>query len=184
MSYELLNLFITKLCMVMHHHEPECLLKILVCCLPSRWRSQWRFIYTFCMFWTADPFATKLVWWHIIIVSWIFLWVDWIAMLCSRSRSQEMFQISMNVHLDNISSTAEPFVIKLGMVMHNHGSECCARRLVYFLQLFKVKVTVRGSYFLQPNVIGWYIIISWSVLCRNWIVVFKVKVTVKVQNFI
>ena len=31
---------------------------------------------------------------------------------------------------------------------------------------------------------GWYIIISWSVLCNNWIVDFKVMVTVKIQNFI
>ena len=32
---------------------------------------------------------------------------------------------------------------------------------------------------------GWYITVSWSVfLCKNLIVVFKTKVTVKVQNFI
>ena len=38
--------------------------------------------------------------------------------------------------------------------------------------------------FLQPNLTEWYIIIFWSVLCKNWIVVFKVKVTVNVQIFI
>ena len=38
--------------------------------------------------------------------------------------------------------------------------------------------------FLQPNVIGWYIIIGYSVLCKDCIVVFKVKITVKAQNFI
>ena len=38
--------------------------------------------------------------------------------------------------------------------------------------------------FLQPNLMGWYIIISWSVLGKKWIVVFKVKVKVKAQNFI
>ena len=37
--------------------------------------------------------------------------------------------------------------------------------------------------FLQSNLIGWYIIISLSVLCKNYIVVFKVKTTVQVQNF-
>ena len=37
--------------------------------------------------------------------------------------------------------------------------------------------------FLQPNLIGWYIIISWSAVCKNLIVVVKVKITVKVQNF-
>ena len=38
--------------------------------------------------------------------------------------------------------------------------------------------------FLQPDLIGLYIIIDWSALCKNKVVVFKVKVTVKVQNFI
>ena len=33
--------------------------------------------------------------------------------------------------------------------------------------------------FLQPNLIGWHIIISWSALCKHQIVVFKVKITVK-----
>ena len=38
--------------------------------------------------------------------------------------------------------------------------------------------------FLQPSLNGWYIIIFWSVLCKYWIAVFIVKVTVKVQIFI
>ena len=40
----------------------------------------------------------------------------------------------MYVYLDNISSTTEPFVTKLGMVMHHHGPECHARRLACYLQ--------------------------------------------------
>ena len=47
----------------------------------------------------------------------------------------EKFKIPVNVYLDNISSTAEPFVTKLGMVMHHHGSECHAMRLVCCLQV-------------------------------------------------
>ena len=34
----------------------------------------------------------------------------------------------------NISPTAELFVTKLGMVMHHHGPECHAKRLVCYLQ--------------------------------------------------
>ena len=34
--------------------------------------------------------------------------------------------------------------------------------------------------FLQTNLIGWYFIITWSVLCQTLIVVFKVRVRVKV----
>ena len=36
--------------------------------------------------------------------------------------------------------------------------------------------------FWQPNLIDWYIILSWSVLCKDWIALVMVKVTVKVQN--
>ena len=38
--------------------------------------------------------------------------------------------------------------------------------------------------FWQPNLIRWYIIISWNVLFKNQIVVFKVKITVKVKHLI
>ena len=36
---------------------------------------------------------------------------------------------------------------------------------------------------LPPNLVQFYIIISWSVLWKYWIAVFKVKVTAKVQTF-
>ena len=38
--------------------------------------------------------------------------------------------------------------------------------------------------FLRPPLIGWYVIISRSGLCKNQIVVFKIKITVQVQNLI
>ena len=74
----------------------------------------------------------NLVWWHIII-RWIVLWENWIAVLWSRSRSQKRFKIPVNVHLDNTSSAAEPSVAILGMVIHYHGPKCHARRLVCYL---------------------------------------------------
>ena len=43
-------------------------------------------------------------------------------------------QNSSECYPDDISSTAEPFVTKPGVVMHHHGSECHARRLVCCLQ--------------------------------------------------
>ena len=70
-----------------------------------------------------------LVWWHIII-RWIVLWKDWIALLWWRSRSQKRFRIPVNVHLNDISSAAEPSVTKLGVVMQHPGPKCHARRLV------------------------------------------------------
>ena len=75
----------------------------------------------------------NLVWWHIII-SWIVLWKDWIALLWSRS--QEIFWISVNVHLHEIFSNAEPFVAKLGMVIHHCGPESfCILYLLYHWSL-------------------------------------------------
>ena len=41
-----------------------------------------------------------------------------------------------------------------------------------------------GSALFGNTAIGWYIIISWNVLYKNQIVVFKIKVTARVQNFI
>ena len=81
----------------------------------------------------------NFAWWYIII-RWIVLekigllcccpGKDWIALLLSRSRSQKRFRIPKNVHLDDISSAAEPSVTKLGLVMQHHGPKCHARRLL------------------------------------------------------
>ena len=116
----------------------------------------------------------NFVYWY--IIRWIVLWKDWIALLWSRSRKR--LRIPVNVHLDGISSAAEPSVTILGMVMQHHGPKCPARRLVCCLQ-FRVTVsthlinltvsTISAELliFLQPNLIGWYIIISLNVLFKN-----------------
>ena len=119
--------FITKLGMVMHHHEPDCLPERLICCLQGQSHSEGshnKNMTLHYVFWTADPFATELVWWRIII-SWIALWKDWSALLWSRSGSQERLHILVNVHLDNINCWT--FVTKLGIVMHYHGPESCKK---------------------------------------------------------
>ena len=64
-----------------------------------------------------------LVWWQL-IMSWIDLWKDWIALLWSRSRSQERFSIPMNVCPDNIFYITELFTTTLGRVMHHHEPDC------------------------------------------------------------
>ena len=55
----------------------------------------------------------------------------------------ERFRIPVNVHFDDISSAAEPSVIKLGMMIQHHGPKCHARRLVCCLQ---VKGHSEGSF--------------------------------------
>ena len=78
--------------------------------------------------------------------------------------------------------------------MHHHELECCVK---WFGCYFQGQGHSKGSYdqnmtvstvsselliLLLQNLVWWYIIISLSVSWRNWIAVFKVKVTAKLQN--
>ena len=93
-----------------------------------------------------------------------------------------------------ICSTAEPSLTKLCMVMPHHGPECSCQKIGLLPSRLRsqwrfmwsnMTVSTESSEllsFLQPNFIGRYIIISRSVLFKNWIVVFKDKVTVKVKT--
>ena len=85
----------------------------------------------------------NLVWWHINI-SWLVFWRYWIALL-SKSRAQKRFKVPVNVHLDDISSTAEPSVVWWCIIMGQSvmQAECHARRLVCCLQ---VQGHSEGSY--------------------------------------
>ena len=116
----------------LHHHEPNCLSKRLVCCLKVKVT-----VKDHVKIWLFDMptellihLQLNLVWWHTII-GWFVLWKDLIALLCSRSRSQERFRIPVTVHLDSIPSTA--FVTKHGMVMHRHGTEWVSCRKIGLL---------------------------------------------------
>ena len=96
-----------KLCMVMHHYGPDCVPKRLVCCPQGHCHSEGSYN-------QSMTFKCFMLW--------------------SRSRSQKRFRIPVT-SLDNISSTAEPYVTKLGKVMHHHWPECHARKLVCCLQV-------------------------------------------------
>ena len=101
--------------------------------LSSRSRSQWSIIlskYDFLyIFWAADPFATKLgLMAHHHKLDCLVKRLD--CSVVVKVKVTERFKIPVNVHLDGISWTAEPFVTELGMVMHLHGWQCYARRLV------------------------------------------------------
>ena len=84
------------------------------------------------------------------------------------------------------------------MVMHHHGPECHLKRVActssglyvhgqgHSESLYNVIVSTifaEQLIILQPKFVGWHII-CWSVLCKDWTVLFKIKVTVKVQNLI
>ena len=94
--------------MVIHHHEPECQVKRLLCCHQGQGHSEGSYFnrnMTFCYLLNYWTFCSQtLVWWHM-IMSWLVSWKDCIAVLCSKSRSQQRLKISLNVHLDHIFST-------------------------------------------------------------------------------
>ena len=102
----------------------------------------------------------NLVWWHIIL-RWIVLWKDWITLLWSKS--QKRFRIPVHAHLDDIPSTAEPSVTKLGMVMQNYEPKCHARRSVCCLQ---VQGHSEGS-FNQIWLFLPYLLNCWSFFCNQ-----------------
>ena len=156
----------------------------------SRLRSPWNFktSVNFCqenIFWSTEPFATKLgIYWCIISsrskktgllssrsrsqwrlymvklllslcllncwsfcnqsrfhsMSWIAFWKAQIVSLCSRS--QQGFKISLNIHLVDIFSAAEPFV---------------------------------------TNLVWWCSIMGQSVLWKNWFVIFKATASAKIN---
>ena len=54
----------------------------------------------------------------------------WFLCSRSRSRSQQNFKMSVNAGADDIFWTAEPFITKRGMVMHQHEPECISKRSV------------------------------------------------------
>ena len=60
----------------------------------------------------------------------------------------ERLRIPVNVHMDDISSAAEHSVTKFGIVMHHHGPEYHARRLVCCL---KSQGHSEGSYSQSMN---------------------------------
>ena len=114
-------------------------------------------------------------------------------LLCSRSRSQQRFKMLLNV-LDNVFWTTEHFVAKPGMVMQHHKPKCHAEKLIHCVQcqghsegLHNQNMTISVVFSkqlvgLQRNLVWQYSTISWSVLWKNRITAFKIKVTANVEN--
>ena len=116
------------------------------------------------------------------------------GLLHSRSRSQWRLMMLVNACPDDIFWPTEHFVTKPGMVMQHDEPECHAEKLVHRLQcqgcsealcnqnMTLSAVSSKLLVSLQPNLVWWYSIISWSVLWKNGITAFKVKVIAKVKN--
>ena len=127
--------FVTKLCTVMHYYESECHAKRLVCYFQGQGHCKSSYDQTmtifFCIFWTADPFATKLG-----------LIVHYYNHKCFMEKLDHgfkvkitaNFKISVNVCSDDIFWVMKPFATKLGMVMHYCKPDCLSKRSVCYLQ--------------------------------------------------
>ena len=93
--------------------------------------------------------------------------------------------------LFDIFWTAHPFVTKLGMVMHHHRPECHVERLSSQSRsqwgLIQSDITISTVctellILLQPNLIGWYIIIS-GVSCVNIWLLWRFKTSLNHDQF-
>ena len=135
---------VTKLGLMIHHHKPECpVKKTQTELLHSRSRSQWRVRMSVLvqMISSKPPniLLPNFVLWCI-IMSQSVMQNDWLVF----SRSQQAFIRSKFDSLYYTFWTAEPFATKL--------------------------------------LTCWYSVVSQSVLWRNWVVVFRVKGVAKFQN--
>ena len=76
-------------------------------------------------FWTNDSLATKLSWWLIIISQNV---LSSIWLLCSGSRSQQRFAVSINVCRDEMNLLLPNLV---WLCIDHHGLECHLKRLPF-----------------------------------------------------
>ena len=113
-----------------------------------------------------------------------------VGLLCWRSMSQPRLKVSVNVSLDDILRTTEPFVTKPSMVRQKMGFYLQGQGHVTvtefrFIQ-WNMPISVICSellIFLATNLVWQCMFISWNVLWKGCFAVFKVMVTVKVLNF-
>ena len=170
--------FVTKPSMViMQHHKPNCHAEKLFHCVQCQGHSEGSYYQNM----TISVVSSKLLVClqpYLIYSTGVFC--RKIESLCSRSRSQWMFKMSVNVCSVDIFWITEHFVTKLGTVMQHHEPECRAE-FVVVVAVFNVKVTARAhmikiwssTIFLEllnpwlPNLVWWYIIISQSVLLKR-----------------
>ena len=115
------------------------------------------------------------------------------GLLRSRSKAQWRFKMPVNVCPDDIFWTTEHFVTKSGMVIQHHKPECHAEELFYCVQchghskgLYNQNMTIS---FVSSKLLKFATKLgllvqqhSQSVLLKNGVTAFKVKVTAKVQN--
>ena len=119
----------------------DCLSKRLVCCLQGQGHSEGSYnqnMTFWYIFWTSYPFATKLgLVAHHHKLDCLVRRFDYSVVV--KVKVTGWFKILLNVHLDNISSTNEPFVTMVWWCIIISQSVMQEN----WFAVFKVKVTVR-----------------------------------------
>ena len=94
-----------------------------------------------------------------------------------------MFKISMNVCLDNIFWTTEPYITKLGMMVVII-SQCHANKTTGTKSQGSCNQNITVSIFKtsDPFTAKLCLMIRWECLVKNCFAVFKVNITAKAQN--
>ena len=117
-------------------------------------------------------FQVDLVWWHI-IVRWFVLWKDGIALLWSRSWSQKRLRIPVNVHLNNISSAAEPSVNTWYCDAKSWAKVSC--KMICFLS--SSSGSAWGLIWSEMTVLP-YLLNCWSFCNKIWMIHYKLECSV------
>ena len=177
--------------MVMHYHEPECHVKRLLCC-------------------SAKAYTIKI--WLSAISSELLtllqlnfgLMTHHRKLSCLVKRLLHCYVLKVTAKVKNvIEFSSRPYLLNCWtfcnqtwyddvsswakLSCENIGTSSSSSRSQWGLMTEYVcfsHIYWTSLLFLQPDVIGWYTIIFWIAWCKNWRVVFKVKVTVRVQIFI
>ena len=111
-----------------------------------------------------------------------------IGWLCSGSRSQWRFRISVSVFLDDIFWTLKWINTSsyTGVSCKNLG--CCLQRQGHSEGLYRLNMDVSATsfkllLFLQSNLLRWYIIKNWMSCKKYWSALFMVKVFLSCKNY-
>ena len=111
-------------------------------------------------------------------------------LLCSRSRSQRGLILSKYDSFYYIFWTVDSLANKFGLMIHHQKPECPLRRIGLLqsgsrsqwkvkMLMFAKMIFSKPPNILLPNLVFWCIIMSGSVMQKDWFAVFKVKVTAR-----
>ena len=162
----------------MYHHELESHAKRYGL-LFSRSRSQKGLMWSkydslYYIFWTADPFATKLC----LIVHYLKPECSMKKLdCCVQGRGHSKISKCQGMLIYSIFLIAEPFTTKLSMVMCHHEPDCPSKRLLSSRSRSQQKI-IKSEYgflidlncwtYCNWTLFWWLSVISWIVFWKDW----------------